>query len=175
METKLLNNLTKVLEEVKNKYDVDYKIDNGFTVRKNGKYITGGSLNFKKDKIEIYDELNKKYKTVKSYEKLSEIIDWNVSTKLNEIERDEKINESGEKLQKIEYIIENYNIFTTVKGFELSPKDYSAVFTISVKVWLDTGVKTYINFKKDIEFKDLDKIEEAKEEFVKITKLIIGE
>jgi len=172
MKTTIEETLTKVLEEVKNKYGVDYEIDNGFTVRKNGKYITGGSLNFKKDKVEVYDELNRRYKVVKSYEKLLEIIDWNVSKKLNEIERDEKINELGEKIQKIEYINENYNIYKSGRGFTLSPKDYTKVFSISVKVWLDEGVKTYINFKKDIDFKNIEKINEATEEFKKVTKLI---
>jgi len=177
METKLLNNLTKVLKEIGNKYtDLDCKIDNGFIIRKNGKIITRGSLNYKKDKIEIYDELNRKYKAVKTYVKLSEIIDWNITTKLDELEREEKIKELGEKLEKIEYIKVNYNIYNGRENeFILSPKDYSKVFSINVRVWTDTGVKTYINFKKDIEFKDLDKIDEAKEEFKKVTKLIIGE
>jgi len=172
METKLKTNLTKVLDEIKNKYDVEYEIDNGFTIRKDGKLITSGSLSYKKDKVEIYDELNGKYKSVKSYEKLLEIIDWNVSKKFNEIERNEKINELGAKLQKIEYIVENYNIYKENRGFVLIPKDYSKVFSISVKVWLDTGVKIYINFNKDIEFKDIEKITDATEEFKKITNLI---
>jgi len=173
MEKTLKTNLIKALEEVKNKYGVDYEIDNGFTIRKNGKHITGGSLNFKKDKVEIYDELNGKYKNVKSYNKLLEILDWNVLIKLNKIERDEKINELGVKLQKIEYINKNYNIYKSKSGFALYPKDYSNIFLIRVKVWLDTGIKTYINFEKDIDFKDLEKINEATEEFKKVTKLII--
>jgi len=167
-----MKNLERALEALKEKYQIEYVINkNHFLVEKNGNTLTSGHITAD-EKVEVYDELAQRYKVIKSYDKILEILDWNIYTKLNEIERNQKIEELKEKIRNIDYIIENYNIYRDTRGFILLPKDISKVFSIKVEYWLDSGIKTSINFKKDIDFDYLDKITKATEEFKKVTDLI---
>ena len=179
METKLLNNLTKVLNEIKEKYsDIVIKLDDSdFSILKNDKRLTSGTTRYHNgNKIEIYDSYAKRYKVVNSYKKLKEIIENNVELAIENMRINNRKEYLKEILEKIDYIKENYDLYSAGgNGFMLSPKKCCSKFYITVKNWADIGIKTYLKFNEEFKIDELDKIQEITEEFKKVTKLIEGQ
>jgi len=179
MNETLKRNIEKAFEEVSKKFDnlsLEFN-ESGFKIFYNGQTVCYGHTWNKDDKIEIRDPYNGgRHKWVKSFNKIKELVDDNVSVNLEEIET--KLN--NEKLLKmiknILYITENYDFYSNVNGFTLKPKDYDKIFQIDVKYWSDKGIETYLKFStwKNIKVEDLNKIDEAKEEFIKISEMLRG-
>jgi hypothetical protein len=175
----LRNNIQKAFEDVSKIHDgltLELNEDN-FKVLYNGKNLFYGDCWGKKDKVEIYDPYSRRYKWVKSYNKIKELIEDNINHNLNALKKRSNKEKLLNFLKSFDYIVENYNIYSSEdNGFSLSPKDYDKIFSIDVIYWEDKGIETYLKFStwKQIKVEDLEKIDEAKNEFVAISKMVRG-
>ena len=179
MTETLKRNIEKAFEEVSKKFDnLSLELnESGFKIFYNDQTACYGDTWGKDDKIEIRDPYDGgRHKWVKSFNKIKELMENNVYNKIKNIET--KIN--NEKLLKllknIPHIVENYDFYSNDNGFTLSPKDYNKMFYIDVKYWSDKGIETYLRFStwKNIKVEDIKRIEEAKEEFIKISEMLRG-